>query len=409
MKLNSFTPWCKLLQFSIFVPRRCWCQVSSPLAIEIYFLNGIQTGRTVWAKTDHHSVYFNQIQSMWAHLWTFITTALDLVPRYARPNHFKSQFRMFVISHRVRLSRECETSSVNMAIDTISRQCMYLSAVFFLVIASASLVESQLAEKLIQNPCVSKTSCRDCIQTKSCAWCLQPDFGDKPRCFQPSLSPLTGGCQEEYTWNPDHEEILVSRKELTRGGSATARGAGQSIAGGSYEASSSKGSYSSSGFSRESYSRQSELFGSSSRKTSSSTSYGSYSESGEIVQIYPQRVKLKLRISKSFGVLLVLKIVMFAPLIVTIASWIKFGQTSTSLLVTCTSLRSPIHGNLLFSRNLQTKSTVWTFNTRKLKITRSISTTWWTCPNPWKMIRKNCPGWAICCPIQWETSPPTSV
>lgn len=166
----------------------------------------------------------------------------------------------------------------------------------------ANVAQSQFPEKLIQNPCVSKTTCRDCIQTKSCAWCLQPDFGDKPRCFQPSLSSFAGGCAEEYTWNPDHEEHLLVREELTRAGSAAASGgAQQSIAGGSYEASSSRQSYSGSSFESSQYSKQRETSASSSRKGySQNTQYGSYSESGKIVQIYPQRVALKLRISKSY-------------------------------------------------------------------------------------------------------------
>lgn len=145
-------------------------------------------------------------------------------------------------------------------------------------------MECQFAEKLTaQNPCVSKVSCRECIQTKSCAWCLQPDFGDKPRCFQPSLSSFTGGCPEQYTWNPDHEERLLIREELTRAGSSSA------AAGAAYGGSSSYGSSSSSG-----------SFSSSSSSGSSSSSHHHFgSASGQkIVQIYPQRVGLKLRISK---------------------------------------------------------------------------------------------------------------
>lgn len=180
-----------------------------------------------------------------------------------------------------------------------SRLNLYTSAVLLLVFVLARTAESQFPEKLIQNPCVSKTTCRDCIQTKSCAWCLQPDFGDKPRCFNPSLSAFAGGCPEEYTWNPDHEEHLLIREELTRAGSAAAHGGGQSIAGGTYEASSSREHYGSSSYSGSSYSKQRESSATSSRKGySQNTQFGSYSSSGKIVQIYPQRVGLKLRISK---------------------------------------------------------------------------------------------------------------
>lgn len=174
---------------------------------------------------------------------------------------------------------------------------MYLCAVLVLFFVSANLVKSQFAEKLIQNPCVSKQTCHDCIQAKSCAWCLQPDFGDKPRCFQPSLSPLSGGCPEEYTYNPDNVEILAVKKELTRGGSATARGSGRSSAS-EFWSSSHNESYSRNDYSQESLDTQRQQSVSQSGKNSrKNVNYGSYTESGNIVQIYPQRVQLKLRIS----------------------------------------------------------------------------------------------------------------
>lgn len=172
-------------------------------------------------------------------------------------------------------------------------------AVLFVLLAATGTVESQFPEKLTQNPCVSKTTCHDCIQTKNCAWCMQPDFGDKPRCFQPSLTAFTGGCPEEYTWNPDYEFSMYEHEQLTRGQGAAAVGGGSATSGGSISASSSSGS---------SYSEHNEASGGSyshygsssggSRQSGSSSSFGSSSGSGKIVQIYPQRVGLKLRISK---------------------------------------------------------------------------------------------------------------
>lgn len=182
-----------------------------------------------------------------------------------------------------------------MAIGSISMQTMYLCTVVLLAITS-NLVLSATYENTASS-CASKLTCRDCIQTKSCSWCLQPDYGDKPRCFQPSHDKSINNCAEEYTWDPDNEQRLVIAEELTRGGIAQSSG-GQSIAGGSYEASSSKGSYSSSGSSFESYSKQKQSSASHSHKqTGVHTSYGSYTSSGRIIQIYPQRVNLKLRIS----------------------------------------------------------------------------------------------------------------
>lgn len=186
-----------------------------------------------------------------------------------------------------------------MAIETISRRNMYLCAALLIAFVSTNLVQSQFAEKLIQNPCVSKTNCHECIQAKSCAWCLDPEFGDKPRCFQPSLSSLTGGCPEEYTYNPDNIEVLVHKAQLTRGGSAatiSGGGSGQSIAGES--SSSQKESYSRNDYSAESWNRQSQQkINQNSRKSGHHVEYGSYEESGRIIQIYPQRVSLKLRAS----------------------------------------------------------------------------------------------------------------
>lgn len=161
------------------------------------------------------------------------------------------------------------------------------SALVVTFLAIAVPVTGQFSDKLsaAQNPCVSKTTCRDCIQTKSCAWCLEPDFGDRPRCFQPSLASITGSCPEQFTWNPDHEEQILIREKLTRAGSVVG---GEQISGMHYSesgSSSSSGSQSSSG-----------SYGSSSQ----GSAQGASSSSGKIVQIYPQRVGLKLRISKLY-------------------------------------------------------------------------------------------------------------
>lgn len=130
-----------------------------------------------------------------------------------------------------------------------------------------------------QNACVSKTTCRECIRTQNCAWCMQPDFGDKPRCFQPDLKSSV--CPEEFILNPDNEQKFVLNEELTR---SKVVGGGVSSSGSFME-----GSSSSSG----------SMSGSSSSMSGSSGSMsGSGSASGSIVQISPQRVNLKLRISE---------------------------------------------------------------------------------------------------------------
>uniref|UniRef100_U5EVW7 Integrin beta n=1 Tax=Corethrella appendiculata TaxID=1370023 RepID=U5EVW7_9DIPT len=154
---------------------------------------------------------------------------------------------------------------------------------FGLIVFPAYVSSQEKSEKIsIQNPCVSKTTCKECIQTKSCAWCMQPDFGDRPRCFQPSLTQLHGSCPEEYTWNPDNEQTLVINRELSRAGSKA--GGGQFVSG---------GSVSMSGSSSSSSSSHHQSSGGSYFEESGSSNFGQ-----DTVQISPQRVGLKLRINE---------------------------------------------------------------------------------------------------------------
>lgn len=130
---------------------------------------------------------------------------------------------------------------------------------------------------------------------------MQPDFGDKPRCFQPSLTAFNGGCPEEYTWNPDYEFSMFESEQLTRAKGTASIGGGSIVSGGSISETASSGS---------SYSEHNEASGGSyshygssgggSRYSGAGSSFGSSSASsaGKIIQIYPQRVGLKLRISK---------------------------------------------------------------------------------------------------------------
>lgn len=143
-------------------------------------------------------------------------------------------------------------------------------------------VEAQLAGKLIQNPCVNKRTCHECIQTQSCAWCMQPDHGDKPRCFQHSYSNV---CPEQYVWNPDTVQSFTINRELTRAGYAAGQAGGQMAYGSSY--------YANSSYSSSSSGSVSGAYGAS----GASGAAGGFN-SNEIVQISPQRVSLKLRISK---------------------------------------------------------------------------------------------------------------
>jgi integrin beta 1 len=167
----------------------------------------------------------------------------------------------------------------------MNKNSMYLIA--FVLLSTFGAIESQFGiEKgsLSANPCVSKTSCSGCIQTQKCAWCMQPDFGDRPRCFQPDLKPATP-CPEEFVVNPDNEQIMIEDYALSRGGEYLSGGG--MVSGGSMS-----GHESSSG----------SMSGGSSSSGGSSMSGGSSgSGRGSVVQISPQKVHLKLRISEFCG------------------------------------------------------------------------------------------------------------
>jgi hypothetical protein len=43
---------------------------------------------------------------------------------------------------------------------------------------------------------------------------MQPDFGDRPRCFQPDLKP-SSPCSKEFVLNPDSEMDTTKNESLT--------------------------------------------------------------------------------------------------------------------------------------------------------------------------------------------------
>lgn len=152
-----------------------------------------------------------------------------------------------------------------------------------LLISMFGAIKSQFGidkAALFQNPCVSKTSCSACIQTQKCAWCIQPDFGDRPRCFQPDLKPATP-CLEEFIVNPDNEQITVRGEALSRGG--------VTFGGGMVN-----------GFDISGHEEgESSISGNSNSASGGSFGGGSSgSASGSVVQISPQHVELKLRINE---------------------------------------------------------------------------------------------------------------
>ncbi|KAI5745133.1 hypothetical protein M8J76_008482 [Diaphorina citri] len=141
-----------------------------------------------------------------------------------------------------------------------------------LVTLAISLSQAQQQEKLVsnQNPCVSKQTCHECIQTPTCAWCSKPEYGDKKRCFQPSLNADDNleQCPEEYVFNPANVFSVLDNRHL-----AKASKYHHSQHSSSSSSSSSSGSFSSG---------------------------GSASGHSEAVQISPQHVSLKLRINEAY-------------------------------------------------------------------------------------------------------------
>ncbi|KPI91428.1 Integrin beta-PS [Papilio xuthus] len=154
------------------------------------------------------------------------------------------------------------------------------SVVFVWVCLLASCWAQRAEQLLAQNSCSSKTICSDCIRTAFCAWCFAPEFNG-PRCFNPAVEGGTGGCDEAYIFNPDNQRTLdpMFNKELTR---ARGRiGAGME-----------------SSFYEESYSSSS-----TSMKGGSGYMAGGGAAFGEnLVQIKPQRVNMKLRMTQDYPV-----------------------------------------------------------------------------------------------------------
>lgn len=251
---------------------------------------------------------------------------------------------------------------------------MTLAAI--LLVCVVTLAAAQSSSQLT---CPGKTTCRECIQTSNCRWCTQANF-TKPRCHGHDI----GYCPEEYTVDPSNEAITLIARELSK---PTKVGGGG--AGGGYEAEMSGSSHWSSSSSSHSSS------------SSSSSSSGHMSASGHnIVQIYPQRVQLKLRLSKFF---------VCNPI-----HW-KGKATMDIYLPSCASKAMPeilqrtiIPLNLTSDLPFQTKSTDWASSTRKPKTTPWICTTSWTCPNPWRTTRKSFPPLVPSWPRRCRRSRPTS-
>lgn len=167
-----------------------------------------------------------------------------------------------------------------------NRNICYTLSVLLVCIIHFTPTHSQTSPAinfLMQNPCISKTTCSSCIQSQGCGWCMDADFDTKPRCFSPQVfKDPTVHCKDIYYPKNFfmaliHENLTsTTRREQSGGYEAGVSIEGESSASGSYG-----GQGSASGG-----------FG------GGAAGAGSGSAGAKIVQIYPQRVQLKLRTSE---------------------------------------------------------------------------------------------------------------
>lgn len=167
-----------------------------------------------------------------------------------------------------------------------NKNILYTLSVLLVCIINLTPTHSQTSSNinfLMQNPCISKTTCSSCIQSQGCGWCMDADFETKPRCFSPNIyKDPHEHCKDIYY--PANYFLALIHENLT---STTSRG--QS---GGYEA----------GVSIEAESSGSSLFNEQGAGSSGggggAAGAGGSSGGAKIVQIYPQKVHLKLRTSK---------------------------------------------------------------------------------------------------------------
>lgn len=81
----------------------------------------------------------------------------------------------------------------------------------FLII-SLGVIETQSQNGTIHYSCNTKTKCSDCIQSPFCAWCLQTNYDKGPRCYHSSQN---NECIDN--WNPQNEEKVIKQLPLTKG------------------------------------------------------------------------------------------------------------------------------------------------------------------------------------------------
>lgn len=94
-----------------------------------------------------------------------------------------------------------------------------LSLIFCLTL----FIQLTLNQSPQPDSCSNQNTCHECIQSKGCAWCSKPSLdqsvNEGPRCFSSGLIS-TGGyeCESKFLVNPKNEQTVLENKPLTKFG-----------------------------------------------------------------------------------------------------------------------------------------------------------------------------------------------
>lgn len=87
-----------------------------------------------------------------------------------------------------------------------------------IIILFACLIKLSLNQTAPSDSCFTQNTCHECIQAKGCSWCakpsLDPTVSDGNRCFSSSGHPLE--CEAKFLVNPKNEQNVLEEKPLTK-------------------------------------------------------------------------------------------------------------------------------------------------------------------------------------------------
>ncbi|XP_050504277.1 integrin beta-PS isoform X2 [Diabrotica virgifera virgifera] len=93
----------------------------------------------------------------------------------------------------------------------------YVRNSFLLLLIITSVIAQFASKFIISNRCAPKETCSECIQIPDCSWCFDPNFGNGPRCFDAEIQfPQHKKCPEEFVFFPENIQNVVTNLELTK-------------------------------------------------------------------------------------------------------------------------------------------------------------------------------------------------